>query len=52
MAVTYSVAIQVKTLTKTEWKKVTSTLSQEALFTAKLLAGEMPENIGEGVMRT
>ncbi len=41
----YEVAIQVKTLSPTDWQKVGGELSKEALFTAKLLAGEMPQDI-------
>lgn len=41
----YKVVINVKTLTPEEWDKVTTHLSQEAIFTAKLLAGEMPPEI-------
>ena len=41
----YSVAIEIKTLSSAEWKKLAETLSTQALFAAKLLAGEMPEDI-------
>jgi len=41
----YSVAIEVKPLSGAEWKKLAKTLSSQALFAAKLLAGEMPEDI-------
>jgi uncharacterized Zn finger protein len=41
----YDIKIQVKTLSKAEWKTLAQTLSQQALFTAKLLAGEMPQDI-------
>ncbi len=41
----YDVTIEVKTLTKSDWKKVSASLSKEAIFAARLLAGEMPENI-------
>jgi uncharacterized Zn finger protein len=41
----YNVAIQVKTLSETEWSKVLDALGQQALFAAKLLAGEMPQDI-------
>jgi uncharacterized Zn finger protein len=41
----YQVAIQVKTLSAADWKKVTQALGRQAIFTAKLLAGEMPEEI-------
>jgi uncharacterized Zn finger protein len=41
------VSIQVKTLSLVDWKKVADALSKQAIFTAKLLAGEMPDNIEE-----
>jgi uncharacterized Zn finger protein len=41
----YEVAIQVKVLSPGDWRKVISELSKQALFTAKLLAGEMPQDI-------
>ena len=44
-ATPYSVTITVKTLSKADWKKLADALGKQALFTAKLLAGEMPENI-------
>ena len=43
----YDVRIEIKTLTLAEWKKAADVLCREALFAAKLLAGEMPENIEE-----
>ena len=43
----YKVSIKVKTLTKINWKKLSQSLSKQAIFAAKLLAGEMPENIEE-----
>lgn len=43
----YDVIIKVKTLSKVEWNKLAGVLGQEAFFAAKLLAGEMPRNIGE-----
>ena len=41
----YDVAIEVKPLSSAEWKKLAKTLSGQALFAAKLLAGEMPQDI-------
>jgi uncharacterized Zn finger protein len=41
----YAVTIEVKTLTAAEWSKVVKELSGQALYTAKLLAGEMPQDI-------
>lgn len=43
----YKVSIQVAPLTDEQWDQVVTALSQQALFTAQLLAGEMPENIEE-----
>src|SRR5262249_55600834 len=36
----YQVSIKLKELTKADWKKLAQVLSQQALFAAKLLAGE------------
>ena len=44
----YAVTIRVKALTADDWKKLTAALSSQALFAAKLLAGEMPQDIEEG----
>lgn len=41
----YDVTIQVQTLSESEWAKVLKALSKQALFAAKLLAGEMPQDI-------
>jgi uncharacterized Zn finger protein len=41
----YDVGIQVKTLSQAEWAKVLDALGQQALFAAKLLAGEMPQDV-------
>jgi uncharacterized Zn finger protein len=43
----YEVAIEVKTLSKAEWSKVLDALGRQALFAAKLLAGEMPQDVEE-----
>ncbi len=43
----YRVTIKVKVLNLSEWKRLAKILSTKALFAAKLLAGEMPENIEE-----
>jgi len=43
----YHVVIELKTLTKKQWKKVATALSERPIFSAKLLAGEMPEAIEE-----
>lgn len=41
----YDVGIRVKMLGEAEWGKVLEVLSRQALFVAKLLAGEMPQHI-------
>jgi uncharacterized Zn finger protein len=41
----YRVRLQVTPLTKPQWRKVEQALAAQALFRAKLLAGEMPREI-------
>src|SRR6516225_9973543 len=41
----YDVTIQVKSLAEKEWAKVIEALSGQAIYAAKLLAGEMPQDI-------
>jgi uncharacterized Zn finger protein len=41
----YKVAIEVKMLTPKQWGQLVRTLSGQAIFVAKLLAGEMPQDI-------
>ena len=41
----YKVTIKVTALTAPEWERVQAALAEQALFTAKLLAGEMPQDI-------
>jgi uncharacterized Zn finger protein len=41
----YGVEIRVSRLTSADWKKVAGELTKEAIFAAKLLAGEMPQDI-------
>lgn len=41
----YKISIKVKSLAAPEWAKLIEALSGQALYTAKLLAGEMPEDI-------
>jgi uncharacterized Zn finger protein len=41
----YDIAIKVKQLAEADWKKVIEVLSSQALFSAKLLSGEMPQEI-------
>jgi uncharacterized Zn finger protein len=43
----YDVTIQVKVLSAGDWKKVVQGLAGQAVFAAKLLAGEMPQDIEE-----
>lgn len=43
----YKVEISVKTLSQQEWEQVLDSLASKAIFSAKLLAGEMPDNIEE-----
>jgi uncharacterized Zn finger protein len=43
----YSVSIKLEPLLPGEWEKVVVTMSRQAIFAAKLLAGEMPQNIEE-----
>ncbi len=41
----YNVTIKLKVLAAADWQKLATVLSQQAIFTAKLLAGEMPQDI-------
>ena len=41
----YDIKIKVKTLSDADWKKLAGALSTQAIFAAKLLAGEMPQEI-------
>jgi uncharacterized Zn finger protein len=41
----YKIKIQIASLTDTQWDKVIDALVEQAIFTAQLLAGEMPQNI-------
>ncbi len=43
----YGVDMEVKTLSEAEWQRVAEALSGQALFAAKLMAGEMPDAIEE-----
>ncbi len=43
----YKVHIQIKPLAEREWDKVIAAMAGQAIFAAKLLAGEMPQNIEE-----
>lgn len=41
----YKVAIELKPLSDAQWERVADALAEQALFSAQLLAGEMPEEI-------
>jgi uncharacterized Zn finger protein len=43
----YKVTIQVKTLSRPQWRRAAAALSREARFAAKLLASEIPEDVEE-----
>jgi uncharacterized Zn finger protein len=43
----YSVTIRLAPLTERDWDKVTDAMASQAIFAAKLLLGEMPQNIEE-----
>jgi uncharacterized Zn finger protein len=43
----YKVEIRLKTLSDQDWENVTEAMASQAIFAAKLLAGEMPKNIEE-----
>jgi uncharacterized Zn finger protein len=41
----YRVSIEIKSITPANWEKLVKVLSHQAIFVAKLLAGEMPQDI-------
>lgn len=41
----YRITIKLTVLPKAEWQQLATVLTQQAIFTAKLLAGEMPQDI-------
>ena len=41
----YGIALKVKPLSEADWKKLTKALSSQIIFAAKLLSGEMPQDI-------
>jgi uncharacterized Zn finger protein len=43
----YRVKIEIKPLSEKDWQRVADAMAQQAIFAAKLLAGEMPQNIEE-----
>jgi uncharacterized Zn finger protein len=48
----YKVTIEIDPLTAAQWDKVIETLAGQAIFTAQLLAGEMPQDIEQGFAKT
>jgi uncharacterized Zn finger protein len=51
MRTPYKIKIQISPLTHSEWDKVIDALSEQAIFTAQLLAGEMPQDIEQAFER-
>jgi len=45
MRTPYKISIQINHLTDAEWDKVIDALAEQAIFSAQLLAGEMPQEI-------
>ncbi len=43
----YTIKIRLQPLSKRDWEQVTTAMAAQAIFAAKLLAGEMPKNIEE-----
>jgi uncharacterized Zn finger protein len=43
----YKITIQIAPLNDAQWEKVIDALAEQAIFTAQLLAGEMPQEIDE-----
>ena len=43
----YNITISIKTLSQAQWKKLAEVLASQAVFAARLLTGEMPEDIEE-----
>jgi uncharacterized Zn finger protein len=46
----YDVKIKIKTLPDRDWQKLAAALSTQAIYAAKLLAGEMPDEIEQAFM--
>ena len=46
-ATAYKVQVEIKPLTDADWDKVMDAMAAQAIFAAKLLAGEMPPDIEE-----
>ncbi len=45
--IAYKVDMQIESFSKQQWEKIMHIMAQKAIFCAKLLNGEMPENIEE-----
>ncbi len=43
----YKITIKIKPISPADWNKVTDAMAEQAIFAAKLLAGEMPQDIEE-----
>jgi len=48
----YRITIRIKALSAADWKKLARALSGEAIFAAKLLAGEMPQEVEQVFTRS
>src|SRR5829696_6863311 len=48
----YQITIRIKALSAADWKKLARALSGEAIFAAKLLSGEMPQEIEQVFTRS
>jgi uncharacterized Zn finger protein len=51
MRMPYRISIKINHLTDAEWDKVIDALAEQAIFTAQLLAGEMPQEIEQAFER-
>jgi uncharacterized Zn finger protein len=51
MRTPYKISIKINHLTDSEWGKAFDTLAEQAIFTAQLLAGEMPQDIEQAFER-
>jgi uncharacterized Zn finger protein len=51
MRTPYKISIKVNHLSDAEWDKVIDALAEQAIFTAQLLAGEMPQDIEQAFER-
>ena len=48
----YSITIKISKLSDKEWQKAIKVMSSKAIFAAKLLAGQMPQNIEEAFAKS